>query len=416
MGLLAGLSVAGTLLAACSDLLLPKAPDADSLLEGPLDALTAEQRAAFLRGDAEFSRSFSELDGLGPIFIAQSCESCHSGDGKGHLMFNITRYGRWNGAQFDPMTQHGGPQLQQRAIRQYLGENIPSGATGIARFTPPAVTGLGLLEAVDDAEIIALADPDDRDGDGVSGRVHWVDSTELVHVSIAQSAGLSATAKRHVPVGGKYIGRFGKKGRVVTLLQQTALAYIEDMGITSDLLPHDIINVQVGALAHDDAVDPEVPFSVVSRVAFYLRTLRQPPRRAVENADVQAGEALFRSTGCAKCHTMEMRTGTSDIGALSNVTFAPFTDLLLHDMGPDLDDGYTEGNARSSEWRTAPLWGLGLADIAQGGAAYYLHDGRARSLRDAIRLHGGEGANSRAAFNGLTAAQQEQLLRYLRSL
>ncbi|MEO7359157.1 MAG: di-heme oxidoredictase family protein, partial [Gemmatimonadaceae bacterium] len=386
------LAAALLLASACSDLLLPKAASEESVLEGPLEALTLEQRAVFLRGDAEFSRVFSELDGLGPIFIAQSCESCHAGDGKGHPLFNITRYGRWDGAQFNVMASEGGPQLQQRAIRNYLGEVIPSSATGMARFTPPAVTGLGLLEAVDDVDIIALADPNDRDGDGVSGRVHWVDSTELINKSIAMSAGLSPNVKRHVAVNGQYVGRFGKKGRVVTLLQQTVQAYIEDMGVTSDLLPHDIINTQVGTLAHDDVADPEVPFSVVSRVAFYLRTLRQPPRRAIAEADVKAGEALFVSTGCAKCHTMEMRTGTSDIAALTRVTFAPFTDLLLHDMGNDLDDRYTEGHALSTEWRTAPLWGLGLAEASQGGAAYYLHDGRARSLRAAIGFHGGEGS------------------------
>ncbi|MEO7998346.1 MAG: di-heme oxidoredictase family protein [Gemmatimonadaceae bacterium] len=400
----------------CTDALLPGAPAQNSVLEGPLEALTTEQRAAFMRGDAEFSRTFSERDGLGPIFIAQSCESCHAGDGKGHPLFNITRFGRWDGSQFNPLASEGGPQLQHRAIRQYLGEVVPASSNAVARFTPPAVTGLGLLESVNDADIIALADPNDIDGDGVSGRVHWVDSTELISASIAKSAGLSPNSARHVAVNGKYIGRFGKKGRVVTLLQQTVQAYIEDMGVTSDLLPQDIVNTQVGTLAHDDVADPEVPLSVVSRVAFYLRALRSPPRRGLGEADVKSGGALFVSVGCAKCHTTEMRTGKNDIAALSDVTFAPFTDLLLHDMGADLDDRYTEGHAASSEWRTAPLWGIGLAEGSQGGAAYYLHDGRARTLRDAIGYHGGEGSRSRAAFAALSAVQQEQLLRYLRSL
>lgn len=411
-----GSGLTAAAVAGCTDLLLPEAPNSDTVLDGPLETLTAEQRAAFLAGDAEFSRTFSELDGLGPIFIAQSCESCHAGDGKGHPMFNITRFGRWDGDQFNTLSHDGGPQLQQRAIRKYIGEIVPSSANAVARFTPPSVTGLGLLEAVDDADIIALADPNDADNDGVSGRVHWVDSTELISASIVRSAGLSPSTRRHIAVNGKYVGRFGKKARTVTLMQQTVQAYIEDMGVTSELLPHDIVNTQVGTLAHDDVADPEVPSSVVSRVAFYLRTLRPPPRRAADNADVRAGEALFASTGCAKCHTPTMRTGTSDIAALNNVTFAPFTDLLLHDMGKDLDDRYTEGSAVSSEWRTAPLWGIGLAESSQGGAAYYLHDGRARSLRDAIGFHGGEGARSRTAFTTLTASQQEQLLRYLRSL
>lgn len=400
----------------CTDLLLPEAPVPEDLLEGPIDNLTAEQRAAFTRGDAEFSRTFSELDGLGPIFIAQSCESCHAGDGKGHPLFNITRFGKWTGNEFSSMSSEGGPQLQQRAIRQYLGEVIPASSNAVARFTPPSVTGLGLLEAVTDADILARVDVNDIDGDGVSGRAHWADSTALVSASIARSAGLSPAANRHVQLNGKYLGRFGKKGRVVTLLQQTTQAYIEDMGVTSELLPHDIVNSQVGTLAHDDVADPEVPFSVVDRVTFYLRTLRPPPRRESNHAEVRAGEALFVSTGCATCHTPSMRTGKSDIAALNEVQFAPFTDLLLHDMGPDLDDKYTEGSATSAEWRTAPLWGLGLAQGSQGGTAYYLHDGRARTLRAAIGFHGGEGSRSRSAFSALTAAQQEQLLRYLRSL
>lgn len=409
-------ATSAALLQGCANLLLPEAPSRDELLEGPIDNLTSEQRAAFMRGDAEFSRTFSELDGLGPIFIAQSCESCHAGDGKGHPLFNITRFGKWTGTEFSSMSSEGGPQLQQRAIRQYLGEVIPSASNAVARFTPPSVTGLGLLEAVDDADILARVDVNDADGDGVSGRAHWADSTELVSAAIARSEGLSPSTKRHVTLNGKYVGRFGKKGRVVTLLQQTTQAYVEDMGVTSDLLPHDIVNTQVGTLAHDDVVDPEVPFSVVSRVTFYLRTLRPPPRREANHADVKAGEALFVATGCAKCHTPSMRTGKSDIAALSEMPFAPFTDLLLHDMGPDLDDKYTEGQALSAEWRTAPLWGVGLAEGSQGGTGYYLHDGRARTLRAAIGFHGGEGSRSRTTFNALNPAQQEQLLRYLRSL
>ena len=410
------LATAAAVLQGCTSLLLPEAPSPADILEGPIDNLTSQQRAAFMRGDAEFARTFSELDGLGPIFIAQSCESCHAGDGKGHPVFNITRFGKWTGTEFSSMASEGGPQLQQRAIRQYLGEVIPASSNAVARFTPPSVTGLGLLEAVDDAAILARVDVNDANGDGVSGRAHWADSTELVSASIARSAGLSPGAGRHVPVNGKYLGRFGKKGRVVTLLQQTTQAYIEDMGITSELLPHDIVNPQVGTLAHDDVADPEVMFSVVDRVTFYLRTLRPPPRREANHADVKAGEALFGSAGCATCHAPSMRTGRSDIAALSEVQFAPFTDLLLHDMGPDLDDRYTEGSATSAEWRTAPLWGVGLAEGSQGGTGYYLHDGRARTLRAAIGFHGGEGSRSRTAFNSLSTAQQEQLLRYLRSL
>jgi len=149
---------------------------------------------------------------------------------------------------------------------------------------------------------------------------------------------------------------------------------------------------------------------------FYLRTLKAPPRRVNGSADAQAGEALFTQVGCAKCHVTVMRTGPSTIAALNNAEFRPYTDLLLHDMGPELDDGYTEGRALTSEWRTAPLWGIGLAESSQGGMGFLLHDGRARSIRDAIERHGGEASGSRSAFRSLTSQLQEQLLAFLRSL
>src|SRR5690606_7560651 len=173
-------------------------------------------------------------------------------------------------------------------------------------------------------------------------------------------------------------------------LHQTIFAYSEDMGLTTDLVPMDLYNRQVSVQATDLAPDPEVASGVVDAVVFYLRTLRAPPRRNAGAPDVMEGEQLFVQVGCAKCHVPTMRTGKSDIPQLDNVEFAPFTVLLLHDMGADLDDGYTEGNATSSEWRTAPLWGIGLAERAQGGTAHYLHDGRAKTLRDAIKYHGGE--------------------------
>jgi len=182
------------------------------------------------------------------------------------------------------------------------------------------------------------------------------------------------------------------------------------------LIPQELYSGRSGGIVADAIPDPEAAGSVVDAVVFYLRTLRAPPRRRATSADVASGDSLFRRIGCASCHTPTLRTGRSSIAPLDRVEFHPFTDLLLHDMGPELDDGYTEGNATTSEWRTAPLWGVGIAERAQGGTPFYLHDGRAHSLRDAIRFHGGEASRSRAAFNALTPAQQEQLLAYLRSL
>lgn len=402
---------------ACGEPFLPAAPDASQTLDGPIDGLTGAQMAAHSRGDAEFARSFSHASGLGPMFVATSCASCHVADGRGHPLFNITRFGRQTTNGFDPMELVGGPQLQNRAIAGYLAEVMPSGATAVAQFMAPSVTGLGLLEAVDDTTIFALADPADRDGDGISGRASLVDSSDFIAEIVSLGGLLQGRERtRHVPVDGKYLGRFGRKARTINLLHQTVFAYSQDMGVTTDLVPRELLNVQTGAQATDLADDPEATGGVVDAVVFYLRTLRAPPRRNAARADVIEGGGHFRAIGCASCHVPTLRTGPSEIAPLNRVEIHPFTDLLLHDMGSELDDGYTEGDALPSEWRTTPLWGIGLAERTQGGSAFFLHDGRARTLRDAIRFHGGEAARSRAAFDALTREQQERLLAYLRSL
>jgi CxxC motif-containing protein (DUF1111 family) len=401
----------------CGEPLLPGTPDAESSLDGPIDGLSGAQLAAHARGDGEFDRTFTHASGLGPMFVATSCSSCHVADGRGHPLFNITRFGRQTSNGFDPMELVGGPQLQNRAIAGYLAEVMPSGATAVAQFMAPSVTGLGLLEAVDDTTIFALADPDDRNGDGISGRASLVDSSDFIAEIISLGGLLQGSERtRHVPIDGKYLGRFGRKARTINLLHQTVFAYSQDMGVTTDLVPRELLNVQTGAQATDLADDPEATGGVVDAVVFYLRTLRAPPRRNATRPDVVEGEGLFRTVGCASCHVSTLRTGPSEVAPLNRVEIHPFTDLLLHDMGPELDDGYTEGDALPSEWRTTPLWGLGLAERTQGGSAFFLHDGRARTLRDAIRFHGGEAARSRAAFDALTRAQQERLLAYLRSL
>ena len=405
-----------TTLLAC-DAVLPGAPSADAILDGPLEGLTGQQRAAFFAGDREFGRVLSTADGLGPIFVAASCAGCHVGDGKGHPAFNLQRFGRMAGGVFDPMRTEGGPQVQNRAILNYMAEVVPAGATGVAQFTAPSVTGLGFLEAVEDADLLALADPDDADGDGISGRVQLVGASDLIAaVSRLELLFDPGEPRRHLPIDGRFIGRFGKKASAINLLQQAVTAYREDMGLTTDLIIEDPVNPQVGNFSGDDVPDPEIPSNTVSNVVFYLKTLRAPPRRNAASPDVVAGEALFTQSQCARCHVPTLTTGASRIAALDRKVFHPYTDLLLHDMGPELDDGYTEGIATTAEWRTPPLWGLGLAESAQGGRAFYLHDGRARSLREAIELHGGEGAASRTAFRQLSPAEQELLLLFLRSL
>ena len=406
----------GVILAAC-DALTPAGPGEDHVLDGTVEDMMPSQVRQHLVGDEEFGKRFTIADGLGPIFVATSCEQCHVGDGKGHLVFNLTRFGTPGPDGFDFLTELGGPQLQHLSIPGYPPEVVPASATGVAEFTAPAVTGLGYLDAVDDATLIALADPDDLDRDGISGRLQLHEPSELIEATLALEAQSHPDPLAHgTLVDGKYIGRFGKKALTVNLLHQTVGAYQQDMGVTSDLLPEDLFNPVAGNRASDEAPDPEASSSTVANVVFYLKTLRAPPRRDADDPDVLAGEQLFGTLGCASCHVPTMRTGASEIAVLDQVEFHPYTDMLLHDMGSELDDGYTEGRALTSEWRTPPIWGVGIQENFQGGQVFYLHDGRARSLREAIDFHGGEGAASRNAFVGLSTDDQERLIRFLRSL
>ena len=383
------------LVEACSKV-LPEAPLNDQLLDGPVTGLTGEQHQIFLRGDIAFNDEvFTTATGLGPVFVATSCGSCHAGDGKGHPFTMLTRFGQVDetGNKF---LQQGGPQLQHRAIPGFSPEQMPAGATS-SQFMPPANTGLGLIDAVPDAAILALADENDADGDGISGRPNWLT------IPAYADPRPSSIENNH-----KYIGRFGKKGAAYDLLQQTANAYNQDIGITSVFEPYDTYS------GHE--IDPEIATRTVHDVVFYLKTLKAPIQRNQDDPAVINGKQVFASIGCDKCHAPQLVSGPSSITALSNKTFFPYTDLLLHDMGTGLDDGYTEGSAHTAEWKTPPLWGLGLSKNSQGGQYFLLHDGRAKSIEAAILLHGGEADQSRDKFQQLDAEQKNQLLKFLESL
>jgi CxxC motif-containing protein (DUF1111 family) len=188
------------------------------------------------------------------------------------------------------------------------------------------------------------------------------------------------------------------------------------MGVTSEYLP---VEPQMNGLAYPypDAVpDPEVSNNTILNVVFYLRTLKAPLQRDQNDADVIAGNEIFSSIKCTSCHIQEWTTESSDIKALSYKTFYPYTDLLLHDMGSSLNDGYTEGIAQASEWKTPPLWGLGLARFSQGGQYYLLHDGRASSIEEAIMFHGGEATTSKSQYAGLSESDKQKLIKFLESL
>jgi CxxC motif-containing protein (DUF1111 family) len=388
--------VSATIIGMACEKVLPKVPADEEILDGPVEGLTPEQNNIFLQGDAAFNDEiFTPETGLGPLFVATSCGTCHAGDGKGHPFTTLTRFGQTDSTGNHYM-QMGGPQLQHRANPGYQPEQIPPGTT-YSNFTPPANTGLGLLEAVPDTTLLALADENDTDRDGISGRPNWI--TIPSYVSLRNNA---------VEWNGKYLGRFGKKAAVYNLLQQTVGAYNQDMGITSVYEPVDTYTRQ--------KMDAEVSNETVSDVVFYLQTLKAPIPRNQDDAEVKEGKQIFINTGCAKCHTLQLQTGQSSIAALSNKTIFPYTDFLLHDIGNEMDDGYTEGNAKTYEWRTPALWGLGLSKNSQGGQYFLMHDGRARSIDEAVLLHGGEAQQIKINYQQLTPEEKNKLIKFLESL
>ena len=376
--------------------IIPEAPAENELLDGPTEGLSHAEQRQFLDGDIAFNDEvFSSKTGLGPLFVATSCGSCHAGDGKGHPFTTLTRFGQTS-PNTPPDLSIGGPQLQNRAIPGHQPEGLPNGVP-FMKFTPPAVTGLGFLAALTDAQILQNVDSLDEDGDGISGKPNYIDPPDYFEQKWF-----------HQPVNGRIIGRFGKKAAAIDLLQQTVGAYNQDMGITSTFEPTDP--------ATQLTIDPEVSDQTIRDVVFYLRTLKAPIPRSEERNPVIRGKIVFNEIQCGSCHTSEWTTPVSDVAALSNKTFYPYTDLLLHDMGPGLDDGATEGSAETYEWRTAPLWGLGLAPNSQGGSFFLMHDGRARSIEEAIMLHGGEAESSKNQFIALSETDKEAIIKFLQSL
>lgn len=386
---------AGFFLMTSCEGIVPEAPAEEDLLDGPISGLNYEEQLQFLKGDIAFNDDvFSPETGLGPVFVATSCGSCHPGDGKGHPSTSLIRYGQTEPNTVSDIT--GAPQLQNRAIPGYQPENLPDGVP-FMKVTAPAVTGLGLLMALTDEQILENADPNDEDGDGISGVPNYVTPPDYF-----------IPEDHHQPQDGKYIGRLGKKAATLDLLHQTATAYNQDIGVTSTFELEDVYSGLT--------IDPEVSDQTIRDVVFYLKTLKAPIQRKPNDPQVLQGKETFTTLQCSTCHTPQWTTPQSNIASLSNKTFFPYTDLLLHDMGPGLDDGVTEGSAETYEWRTPPLWGLGLAPNSQGREYFLMHDGRAKSIEEAILMHGGEAQNSRDQFQALSTDEKEALIKFLESL
>jgi len=290
------------------------------------------------------------------------------------------RVGRLTPAGFDPMTGHGGPIARSHSVAETglscdLTPGIPAGANLTSVRNAPSLYGTGLIDAIPDDEVIAGAVPR---GAGVHGRLHWI----------------------RTPDGRQRVGRFGWKADTVTLRQFVADAFRNELGITNPLAPSDFVPAEQPARRRcpGEGEGVEDDGTLVDAVTAFLVSL---PPSAPSRITFQSGETLFRRVGCAACHTPSLRVGDRRAWL--------YSDLLLHDLGPDLDDKVVQGNAGGKDWRTTPLWGLGIRPRL-------LHDGRAHTTSEAILAHGGEAEVARQRFRQLSTQERENLLSFLSSL
>jgi CxxC motif-containing protein (DUF1111 family) len=357
----------------------------------PLRDLSQSQREQFEQGKVAFTRTFAPEDGLGPLFNSTSCSECHETPATGGVGDEIETHGtvlRPDGT-CDLLLDKGGFVFQLHttpALKKATGLDaapIPAEAKVHAHRTTPSLFGFGLLDAVPESEILERADPDDKNGDGISGRPNRFTDGRL--------------------------GRFGRKAFVPTLLDFTEGAYLIEQGITNPAMPQEIsIGGKPIPPGVDPVPDPEITAEVVGVTNAFLRFLAPPSPMGV-TAESRRGEGIFERVGCVACHVPRLRTGGDHFEkALRHKTVAAYTDLLLHDMGPDLAD-ICLGLATPSEFRTEPLMGLRFRE-------HFLHDGRATTIDAAIRAHAGEATASRDRFNTLPDPDRKALLAFLGTL
>ena len=269
---------------------------------------------------------------------------------------------------------------------------FPASAMLSPRIATP-VFGLGLLEGIPEAALLSNQDVNDANNDGISGKANYVWDVQLQQ---------------------NRIGRFGWKANATSVLIQCAGAYVDDMGVTNYVFPNETGQNQFNG---QDGLsdDPEISDAILNQVTFYCKTLAVPAPRNISNINVKRGAKTFEEISCTKCHTPKQQTGYNSITALSNQTFYPYTDLLLHDMGQALADNRPDYLASGTEWKTRPLWGIGLTQVVNGHTNF-LHDGRARNLTEAILWHGGEAQTSKEKFKQLSTTKRNELLAFLNSL
>jgi len=412
----------------------------------PAPSLTPAHRAAFFVGNSLFNRSWvaapasvEARDGLGPLFNARSCSGCHFKDGRSRppvpgeplrsMLLRVSIPGRGpHGAPLpdpiygDQIQGHANPGVpaegdvvvsyapvrgvfadgqpyeltkpEYRVERPGYGE--PSRSLLMSPRVAPALIGLGLLEAIPEQVLRAREDPDDQDQDGISGRANWVWDIQR---------------------GAEGFGRFGWKAEQPTVEQQSASAFFADLGVTSTLFPDEGCTLaELRCKEQPNGGSPEVSAELLRDVVLYAHVLGVPARRNTGDALVRDGRALFEQAGCTGCHVPTIRTGGSrDIPELADQEIHPYTDLLLHDLGDGLSDQRPTFGADGREWRTAPLWGLGLVQTVNEHTRL-LHDGRARDASEAILWHDGEARKSRDAFVRMSRAERQALLAFLDSL
>lgn len=408
----------------------------------PFAGLTDRQQVVHNIGDGTFDQVFvaapaPHFGGLGPIFNNISCVNCHRNDGGGFPTLGSSNSGMLMRISIPGADAHGGPvaapgfglQVQDQALLGTVAEAsvgisytdvpvaypdgsvvtlrkptytltntytaLPAGYLMSPRLAPRLV-GLGLLENIPESTILSFVDAGDRNGDGITGKANYVYDTYSQKMEL---------------------GRFGLKANVPTLLMQVATAYQQDMGVTSYAQPEESCydQIQMSLVGITDT-SPELVDSLLNYVTYYVQTLSVPARRDVNDSVNRRGEALFNQVNCSGCHRQTMYTGVNPALDLSSQRIHPYTDLLVHDMGAGLADGRPDNLATGSEWRTTPLWGIGLLQVTNGGTGYYLHDGRARTIEEAILWHDGEAAKSRQAFMQLSQTDRSALLQFLNSL
>ena len=404
-----------------------------------LPGLSARDMYVHNLGDDAASRTFVTApapvnSGLGPIFSNVSCISCHHNDGKGSPTAGLVNSSILMRLSMVGEDQHGGPlpvpgfglQLQNLAVYgvqpeaslniNYTIKNViladgtivelrvpaytlsnpyiplPAGYLSSVRMAPPFF-GLGLIQNIPEQTILSFADENDANGDGISGRPNYVYDS-MTHT--------------------KLIGRFGMKANTATIATQVAVAYNQDMGVTSSIIPQE---TSYGQSQYDGRKDdPELPDSILNAVIYYIKTLAVPARRNVTDSVNLRGEQLFKQIACASCHIPTMYTGVDvTLPATSSQRIHPYTDLLLHDMGPGLADGRPDFLATGAEWKTPALWGIGLFPKTNG-TPFYLHDGRARTIEEAIVWHDGEAAAAKNRFIQLNTADRNALIKFIKSL